>query len=307
MCALYAAAYSPLPVLGPNVEAGVYSAFAPIEPRGAFIPQGNADFEFSWLEPLGEDRYGTWKVNKTRYLRFLAGAEISPFYATVRAGVGFAPLAAPFNILELRFIYENENLLWSDVEQSLMPNESPHITETWNGNYIFDQFYNKSKLSQIQSFSSEISAKYTAKTFEMSFSALFALIDIGSDYDKKSFDYMRGIPLHSRDYIVKSHLSATYHLGESLSLQAQIYNSFSGKRFKFFADNKFTNYSKEALSMYNIFAGLLWRFNGGNSYLSLEPGWFVRDGNKDSFHDSAADKFIIALQYRYFWSFNFGK
>jgi hypothetical protein len=292
--------------LGPNVEYGAFGAAAPAGFRGVFVPQANTSFDFSWLEPLGVDPYGTWKPNKTNYIRFLAGAELSPFYGTLRAGLGFAFLPPPFAVLEFRVLYSNENLFWSDVEMPMKPSETnPSIDEAWNGGYIFDHFYNRSSYAQVQSFDIQLSGRYTSHALDLFFLAYFSLIDVKSDYDKKSFDHMRGIPLYSRDYLVGEELSGVYHFGEKFSWSADLQVIFSGRQFKFYSP--FNTYDKEPLSYFLISTGPLWKFNEGKSFLSVSPGFFVRGKDDKAFEDSVKERIILSVKYKYFWNFGFGK
>jgi len=293
------------PVLGPNIEYGVFGAAAPAGFKGAFVPQANTNFDFNWIEFLGTDGYGVWKPNKTNYLRFMAGAELSPFYGTLRMGLGFAPLPPPFAILELRFVYSNENLFWSNVEMPMKPGEQPLVEDTWNSGHIFSKFYGDSKYSQIQSYDMQLGGRYTSQRFELFFLFHFALIDITSDYEKKSFDYMRGIPLYSRDYVVAEEFSAIYDIGPNFSWGLDFSVMFSGRQFKFYSP--FKAYDKEPLSYSILSSGPIWRFDGGRSYISFSPGFFTRSGKDNVFSDPINERFILSVQYKYFWDFRFGK
>jgi len=292
-------------VLGPNIEYGAFGAAAPANVKGAFVPQANTSFEFSWIEPLGSDYYGVWKFNKTNYMRFFAGAELSPFYGAVRAGLGFAPLPPPFAVLEFRFVYSNENLFWSDVEMPMKSNEQPSINDVWDAEHMFDNFYNRSQYAQIQSFDTQLGGRYDSHDFNFSFLFHFILVDIISDYEKKSFDYMRGIPLYSRDYIVAEELFAVYNFGKNFSWRADFSVMFSGRRFKFYSP--FESYDKEPLYYHIISTGPLWRFSGGRSYLSISPGFFTRSGDDSIFKDFIKERILLSVQYKYFWGFRFGK
>ena len=306
--ALFCAVFAfdvPYSVLGPNIEYGVSGAAAPAGFRGAFVPQANTNFDFSWIEPLGEDGYGVWKPNKTNYMRFMAGAELSPFYGAVRAGIGFAPLPPPFAILEFRFVYTNENMFGSDVEIPMRSDEHPPASEIWNAGHIFDSYYNRSLFSQIQSYDTQLCGKYTSRYFDIAFQFHFILIDVTSDYEEKSFDYMRGIPLYSRDYVVMEELSFDYHFSRSFSWSTEFLAMLSGRRFKFYSPYKTDH--KEPLSYYIISTGPLWGFNRGRSYLSVSPGFFTRGNHNVVFEDSIEDRIVLSIQYRHYWDFRFGK
>ena len=304
-CVSFAYNVASPPVLGPNIECGVFGAAAPAGFNGAFVPQANTDVEFNWIEALGADGYGGWKSNKTNYLRFMTGAELSPFYGTLRMGLGIAPLPPPFAILELRFVYSNENLFWSDVEMPMTPLDEPPVQDVWNGKYMFGKFYGDSKYSQIQSYDMQLGGWYTSRSIELFFLFHFALIDITSDYDKKSFDYMRGIPLYSRDYVVAEEFSALYNIGSNLSWGLDFSLMFSGRQFKFYSP--FKAYDKEPLYYSVLSTGPLWRFDGGRSYISLSPGFFTRSGKDNVFSDRINERIILSIQYKYFWDFRFGK
>jgi len=291
----------PYLVFGPNIEYGVSGAAAPAGFKGSFVPQANMNFDFSWVEPLGADPYGIQRLNEMNYIRFFAGAELSPFYGTVRAGFGFAPLPPPFAILELRFVYTNENLLWSDVEMPMRASERPTTKDRWNAGYIFDNLYNHSSYSQIQAFDVQIGGNYLSKRLDIFFFLGSALVDITSDYDKKSFDYMRGIPLYSRDYVFTGEFSFFYHIDKDFSWEVELSSITSGRRFR-------GNYDKESLHYSTASTGPLWRFNDGNSCLSISPGFFVRGNNdRNFFADPIKERIILSVQFKHFWDFRFGK
>jgi len=273
--------------------------------KGAFVPQLNTSIDFSWLEPLGANGYGTWIPNKTNYLRFTVGAELSPFYGTVRAGLGVAPLPPPFAVLELSFVYSNENLFWSDVEMPMRPGELPLINDAWDARYIFDKFYKNSSYSQVQSYDVRLGGRYTSQALYFYFLFHFALVDITSDYDRKSFDYMLGVPLFSRDYVLAEELSAIYNISKRFSWNVGFMAILSGRQFSFYSP--FKAYNKEPLSYYIISTGPLWRFSGGRSWLSLNPGLFIRSSKDNIINDSLKEKILLSIQYRRFWDFKFEK
>ena len=295
---------SPL-VLGPNIEYGVQGAAAPAGFRGAFVPQANANFDFNWIEFLGADGYGVWKPNKTNYLRLMMGAELSPFYGAIRMGLGFAPFPPPFAILEFRLVYSNENMFWSDVEMPMKPGEQPPVEDVWNAKYMFSKFYDDSRYSRVQSYDVQLGGRYTSQNLELHFLFHFALIDISSDYEKKSFDYMRSIPLYSRDYVVAEEFSAIYDIGPNFSWGLDFSVMFSGRQFKFYSP--FKVYDKEPLSYSFFSSGPMWRFSGGRSYISLSPGFFTRSGKDNAFSDPIKERIILSIQYKHFWDFRFGK
>jgi hypothetical protein len=306
--ALFCSAFAfnaPNLTLGPNIEYGVLGTAAPAHFKGAFIPQLNTNVVLSWVEPLGANSYGTWIPNKTNYIKFMVGAELSPFYGTIKAGLGTAPLPPPFAVLELSFVYSNENLFWSDVEMPMKSYELPLINDTWNAEYILDKFYKNSSYSQVQSYDVRLGGKYTSQVLYLSFLSHFTLIDITSDYDKKSFDYMLGIPLFSRDYVLAEELSMVYNFGSSFSWNVEFAAMLSGKQLNFYVP--FKAYSKEPLSYYIISTGPLWRFSGGRSCFSVNSGFFMRNNKDNVFEDSLKEKILLSIQYKYFWDFKFKK
>jgi len=306
--ALFCSAYAfnmPNSTLGPNVEYGASGTAAPMQFKGGFIPRLNTSVDFSWLEPLGANGYGAWIPNETNYLRFMVGAELSPFYGTLRAGLGVAPLPPPFAVLELSFVYSNENLFWSDVEMPMKSGESPLINNAWDAGYIFDRFYKNSSYSQVQSYDMRLGGRYVSQALYLSVLLHFVLIDITSDYEKKSFDYMLGMPLFGRDYVLAEELSVIYNFGRNFSWSAEFTAMLSGRQFSFSAP--FKDYGKEQLSYYIISTGPLWRFGGGKSCLSVSPGFFMRSSKDNVFEDSLKEKILLSIQYRHFWDFKFEK
>jgi hypothetical protein len=292
-----------LPVLGPNLEYGMHGLAAPAGFKGAFVPQARVNLDFSWFEPLGDKGYGAWEANKTNYIRFFADAEFSPFYGAVKAGIGAAPLPPPFAILELRFVYSNENI-WSDVEMPMKPGdeELPPIKEAWNARYMFGKLYNRSSYSQIQSFDMQLGGKYVCRNFDISFLLGFALIDINSSYDKKSFDHIRGIPLYSRDYVITEELSAAYNFKKHFSWNVDYISVSSGRQ-----PGVVISYDKEPLFYHLLLTGPSWIFNENKSCLSLSAGFYTRSSSDDSFKDPINEKIILSIKYKHFWNFKFGK
>lgn len=306
--ALFCSAYAsnvPDLALGPNVEYGAYGAAAPAYFKGGFIPRLNTNVDFSWIEPLGADGYGTWVSNETNYIKFMVGAELSPFYGAVRAGIGIAPLPHPFSVLELSFVYSNENLFWSDVEMPMKSGEPLLISDAWDARYIFDKFYKNSSYSQVQSYDVRLGGRYVSQVLRFSSLLHFMLVDITSDYDRKSFDYMLGIPLFSRDYVLAEEFSVIYNFGRNFSWNAEFTAMLSGRQFNIYTPLK--DYGKEQLSYYIISTGPLLRFNGGRSYLSVSPGFFMRNSKDNVIEDSLKEKILLSIQYKHFWDFKFEK
>jgi hypothetical protein len=157
----------------------------------------------------------------------------------------------------------------------------------------------------VQSFDIQLSGRYISHRLDLFFLFYFSLIDVKSDYDKKSFDHMRGIPLYSRDYLVGEELSGVYHFGENFSWSADLQVLFSGRQFKFYSP--FNTYDKEPLSYFLISTGPLWKFSEGKSLLSVSPGFFMRGRDDKAFKDNLKEKIILSVKYKYFWNFGFGK
>jgi hypothetical protein len=170
---------------------------------------------------------------------------------------------------------------------------------------MFDKFYKNSSYSQVQSYDVRLGGKYVSQVLYFSFLLHFALIDITSDYGKKSFDYMLGIPFFGRDYALAEELSVIYNFGRNLSWSADFTAMLSGRQFNFYTP--FKDYGKEQLSYYIMSTGPLWRFSGGKAYLSVCPGFFIRNSKDSVFDDSLKEKILLSIQYKYFWDFKFDK
>jgi hypothetical protein len=189
----------------------------------------------------------------------------------------------------------------------MKPEDDKPVQEVWNAKHIFKQFYGNSSYSQIQSYDVQLGGRYTSRNLELFFLFHFALIDITSDYEKKSFDYMRGIPLYSRDYVVAEEFSAIYNIDRNFSWCLDFSLMYSGRQFKFYSP--FKAYDKEPLFYFLLSSGPLWKLGDGRSYISFSPGFFTRGGGSkgSTFSDSIKERIILSIQYKYFWDFRFGK
>lgn len=276
---------------------------------GQWLPQITTAVDFNWIEPLGDALpYGEDLDPKAAYLRFQAGLELSPFYENVTMGMGITPFPIRPQI-SFRFQYDHLVYFNTNVEMVMASSAedkgNQNIAETWDTQYILENIFEKDEASLdfAQSFTFGLDLDYISRTGMMvGFHFNFALIDITTDFEGKSYDYRRNIPVFSRDYLFELNLYGRFPLLNSLSLlyEMDFYKTGISRSGK--------NINKESLSYGKILAGGEFAWGESKKHrLTLTPGFFAR--GKSRFYDgNLGQQFIIQIEYhRTFGIFDFFK
>ena len=171
---------------------------------GQWLPQATGMLHYTWLEPLQDLAYGErLDVNPT-YLRMDAALEVSPFYGGYLAGLGIRPLKTNPQ-LELNAVYESYLYFQSNLEMVTAEVEGEgRIAESWNADYITDNLYeDDGEVNYMQLIDLAASLSYSfPRGSILGVKFHYVLSDISTDFEGKSYDYRRNIPVFSRDFII---------------------------------------------------------------------------------------------------------
>jgi hypothetical protein len=307
LCALSALAASalqePFRIFGPQLQWGALASSG-LNPRGAWMPQGNIRFHFDWLEPLDETPYHTPLLASDRFLRFSGNAELSPLYGLFGVAIGAAPL--PLRALQVEFRLSYTNLIYfdSNVEMPLSDG-SGKIQNTWNAGYIFDHLHDRSSFGQIQNFAFRVEISSQLSWMRFWAFGQFSLVDVkssffGSQFSGKSFDYKHNIPVFSRDHLWQAGWNGTFLMSPFLDWNLAVDFYRTGKTIH--TDNpKF--FDKEPLGYVKLLTGpeFTWQSDKVRHKLLLRPGVWVRFKGNGDFGDSLTDRIIMELRYLQSW------
>lgn len=284
---------------GPNMSWGV-SGNTPLV-WGQWVPQVNAGMHFTWLEPIDPLNYGASLGKIPTYLKMEGSVELAPFYGGYRAGLGLRPFKTNPQ-LEFNFVYESYFYFKTNLEMvsSDVAGEG-RIAETWNADYILDHVgeSDSSDFDYAQLFDMSIDLTYNMDHGGViGVSAHYIRSDISTDFNGKSYDYGRNIPVFSRDYIVEliayGRVEFSKHVAgifESSYLRTGLLRSGS-------------NVKKEALSYRQVMLGPHFTWSNGSRSLTFEVGMWNRD-KKRFYNGSLAQQFLVQLEYQGYFSFPF--
>lgn len=284
---------------GPNMSWGL-SGNTPFV-WGEWVPQVKAGLHYTWLEPIAPLNYGAQLEKNPTYLKMEGSLELSPFYGGYRAGLGLRPFKTNPQ-LEFNFVYESYLYFKTNLEMvNADVTGKGRIAETWNADYIFDNVYrsDSAEFDYAQLFDLSIDLVYNMdRGGVVGVSAHYIRSDISTDFDGKSYDYGRNIPVFSRDYIIElivfGRVEFTRHI-------AGVFET-SYLRTGFL--NKGSSVKKEALSYRQVMLGPHFSWNDGSSNLTLEVGMWNRY-KKRFYNGSFAQQFLIQLEYQGYFSFPF--
>lgn len=266
---------------------------------GAWVPTGQARLDFNWYEPLASSSYGTALGDGARYLRLQGAVALSPYYAELQTALGVAPVATNPRF-DIRLVYRNLVYLGSNVEMAMADRaEEKEISKTWSADYIYDQFYDESSFAQIQSFGFWIDVEYVLAALRLQGSTRYTLLDVRTDYDGKSYDYSRNLPVFSRDFVLEGEMNAALTLGDHLNLLGDLYYCSTGA-----LRDAGGEYSKVPLSYWQALLGPQWIWNRSHSFLSSQAG-FRQRLQDDSFAGSWNEHLLVKIEYATYWDFFF--
>ncbi len=268
---------------------------------GQWVPQANVGMRYTWLEPLYPLNYGEPLGFASAYLKMDASIELTPFYGGFRAGLGLRPFKVNPQI-EFGFVYESYFYFNSNLE---MVNADVKggglIAETWNSDYIFDNV-GRSKdfeFDYAQLFDMNIELSYSLPHGGViGVGAHYVLTDISTDFEGKSYDYERNIPVFSRDYIVELQSFGRFPMTDFVSLV------YEGLYLKTGLLRSGDNVKKESLSYRMVLLGTHFTWKEGLRNIVVKAGMWRRD-KKRFYNGSFAQQLLIQLEYKGYFSFPF--
>lgn len=267
---------------------------------GQWLPQLFGTLHYTWLEPLGMLPYGERLGRNPSYLRMDGGLELTPFYGGYSAGLGLRPFKINPSF-ELNFNYESYLYFKSNLEMVTSDvTGSGRIAETWNADYVLDNVGGEdAEFDYAQLFDFGLTMNYEFRGgSDLGFTMHYILSDVSTDFDGKSYDYKRNIPVFSRDFLIVVETFGRIPLDENFALLFE--NNFYRTGYL----RSHNTVEKEALSYVKSMAGVHFSWNEGLQNLTLEVGGWNRI--RKSFYDgSLAQQFLIQLEYQGYFSFPF--
>lgn len=267
---------------------------------GQWLPQATGMLHYTWLEPLDELSYGERLENLPTYLRMDAAIEVSPFYAGYLAGIGIRPFKTNPQ-LEANVVYESYLYMRSNLEMVTAEVEGEgRIAESWNADYIVDNIYkDDAAFDYTQLIDMAFSFSYSLpKGSILGVKFHYILLDVSTDFEGKSYDYRRNIPVFSRDFLLALD---TYGRIPFTNHFAAIFESNFYKTG--FLREKNT-VQKESLGYGKAMLGGHFFWNEGLQNIILEVGGWKRV-EKRFYGGSLAQQFLVQLEYQGYFSFPF--
>ncbi|MBR6453210.1 MAG: hypothetical protein IKS97_01310 [Fibrobacter sp.] len=279
---------------GPNLSWGAM-VNTPIV-WGQWVPQANVGMRYTWLEPLGPLNYGEPIGFISSYLKMDASIELTPFYGGFRAGFGLRPFKVNPQI-EFGFVYESYFYFKSNLEMvNADVKGGGHIAESWNSDYILDNV-GHSDFDYVQLFDMNLEFTYTFPHGSIiGLGAHYVLTDISTDFEGKSYDYERNIPVFSRDYIVEIQSFGRLPFNQNVAL---VYDCLFLKTGLLRSGG---NVRKESLSYRKVLLGPHFSWKGGLHNFIVKGGMWSRD-KKRFYNGSFAQQLLVQLEYKGYFSF----
>ena len=266
---------------------------------GQWLPQYNGKLNYTWLEPVGDLNYGDKLGQMPTYLKMVAAVEVSPFYGGYKAGLGLRPLKTNPQ-LEVDLVYESYLYFKSNIEMVNADVEGGgQIAETWNADYITNNVWTDDAAAydyaQLFDMSADLSYFFPHGSV-LGANVHYILSDIGTDFEGKSYDYKRNIPVFSRDFIIEVSTYGCIPLNVNWAI---VFESSYYKTGYLRSEN---TVKKESLSYGQFMIGPNLSWLDGFRNITLEVGMWKRP--KDRFYNgSLSQQFLIQLEYQGYFSF----
>ena len=268
---------------------------------GQWVPQATMGARYTWLEPLNQVEYGSPLGMASSYLKMDASLEVSPFYGGFRAGLGLRPFKINPQV-ELNFVYESYFYFKSNIEMvNADVTGGGRIAETWNSDYILDNIWrsDNAEFDYVQLFDMSIDISYNLPHGSViGVGAHYVLSDISTDFDGKSYDYERNIPVFSRDYIVELQSYGRVPVSKLVSIV------YDGLYMKTGLLRSGRSVKKESLSYRMALLGTHFSWNEGLRNFIIKVGKWGRD-KKRFYNGSFAQQLLVQLEYKGYFSFPF--
>ena len=266
---------------------------------GQWLRQAEGKVHYTWLEPLTELDYGSYLENSPSYLKMDAAVELSPFYGGYLAGLGLRPFRTNPQF-EVNFVYESYMYYKSNLEMVTADVKGGgRIAETWNADYITDNVWKSdaADLDYVQLFDINVSLEF----FFLGKSIIgtcvhYILSDVSTDFEGKSYDYKRNIPVFSRDFLLELE---TYG---RLVFSKHWAGVFESTYYRTGYLRNGNTVQKESLGYALIKAGPHFSWYDGFRSVTLKFGMWKRP--KKRFYDgSLSQQFLVQLEYQGYFSF----
>ena len=265
---------------------------------GQWVPQANVGLRYTWLEPLSPINYGEPLGIASAYLKMDGSLELSPFYGGFHAGLGLRPFKVNPQI-EFNFVYESFFYFRSNLEMvNADVKGGGHIAESWNSKYILDKV-GDSDFDYAQLFDMSIDLSYSLPHGSIiGLGVHYILSDISTDFEGKSYDYERNIPVFSRDYIVEILSFGRFPVSDFVSV------IYEGMYLKTGLLRSGGNVKKESLSYRMMLLGAHLSWKDGMRNFIFKAGMWKRD-KKRFYNGSFAQQLLIQLEYKRYFSLPF--
>ena len=287
---------------GPNLSWGLMGNTPFV--WGQWLPQAVGSLHYVWVEPLEELNYGEVLGKTPTYLKMDASVEVSPFYAGYTAGLGLRPFKTNPQ-LEVDFMYENYLYTNSNLEMVTADvSGSGRIAETWNADYIVDNVRQGDSVAwdYAQLFDVGVSLEYFFRGGSLMGTAVhYVLSDITTDFEGKSYDYKRNMPIFNRDFLLEVQLYGRSPFNENIALLFEANYFRTG-----YLRSKGGTVEKESLGYGIVMAGCQLSWDKGLRSVTLEVGGWSR--HKSRFYDgSVSQELLVQLEYEGYFSFPFSR
>ena len=267
---------------------------------GQWLPQLEGMIHYTWLEPLEDLDYGARLGANPTYLRIDGALELSPYYGGYLAGLGIRPIKTNPQ-LELNFVYESYVYFCTNIEMVTAEVENEgRIAESWNADYISDNLYDDdAAFDYVQLIDMSASLSYSfPKGSILGAKFHYILSDISTDFDGKSYDYRRNIPVFSRDFVIVLETYGRMPLNNHFAVL------FETNFYKTGLLREKNTVQKESLGYGKAMIGTHFFWDEGLQNLTLEVGGWKRV-DKKFYNGSLSQQFLIQLEYQGYFSFPF--
>ena len=265
---------------------------------GQWLPQSEIMLHYSWLEPLEDLTYGERLGSNPTYLRIDGALEVAPYYGGYLAGLGIRPIKMNPQI-ELNVVYESYIYFRSNLEMVTAEVEGEgRIAESWNADYIVDNIYDDdAAFDYTQLIDMALSLSYSLRHGSiLGVKMHYILSDISTDFDGKSYDYRRNIPVFSRDFLT---VLETYG---RIPLTDHFAALFETNFYRTGLLREKNTVQKESLAYGRAMIGTHFFWNEGLQNIILEVGGWKRVEEK-FYNGSLSQQFLIQLEYQGYFSF----
>jgi hypothetical protein len=154
-------------------------------------------FSFTWLEPLGINEYYSEARDTEKFFRFQSDVELSHSYGMFSADFGLRL----FPFLSCSMTFRHNQYFLSNVEMGLGDKTEVSILDSWRGDYIEEHKYDRMEPDFIQYFDLNLYLDFKNSLFSSHTRGTYSLVDVTTNQNGKSYDYLYQMPVFERDYL----------------------------------------------------------------------------------------------------------